>query len=626
MDTLLNLLAAGMLGFAAANIFCRILMAGIGKSSGTPNRDILLCGAAANLLLLIMGCSAAHNNLNLLLAVVLPVVGWEAAALAAHAKDDARQKLIRPIGILFSLAAAFPMLFIDPDELAVSITGGTGDLIQCTEIAMGISILIELILLVILWITSRKKPISSGKPIRGIAAAACVLGIVVYALSQPGFFGERLFVILKDQTDVSSAKNITDLNTRRSQVYLTLTNEAEKSQTRLRQKLDNLHIGYKPYYLVNAMEVNAGPLVRLWLQSQPEVDRILDSPHLRPLHQPVSAEKGYENQPTQTPWNLAMIGADRVWNEFHVTGKGIVVGNLDTGVDVQHPDLSAQYRGATEGDAYNWYDPWNGTKSPTDTVGHGTHTMGTILGKHTGVAPDAQWIGCVNLARNLGDPAYYLDCMQFMLAPFPEKGDPFKDGKPEKGAMILNNSWGCPDVEGCDANVFLPAVKALRSAGIFVEVSAGNSGYAGCSSIRDPLAIYADTITTGAIDSEGNLASFSSAGPVTVDGSNRMKPDLVAPGVNVLSTYPGGTYYLASGTSMAGPHTVGVVALMWSANPALIGDIDRTEQILHETASPYKGTPSMCVESGQVPNDATGYGVLNAYAAVKEALAAGNQR
>jgi len=126
--------------------------------------------------------------------------------------------------------------------------------------------------------------------------------------------------------------------------------------------------------------------------------------------------------------------------------------------------------------------------------------------------------------------------------------------------------------------------------------------------------------SVGAIDRSGNLAFFSSRGPVAADGSKRVKPDIVAPGVQVLSSFPGGTYAVEDGTSMAGPHVVGVVALMWSANPKLIGDIDGTTQILRQTARPYTGQQPACSD-GRVPNNATGYGIVDAYAAVKAAMA-----
>ena len=211
--------------------------------------------------------------------------------------------------------------------------------------------------------------------------------------------------------------------------------------------------------------------------------------------------------------------------------------------------------------------------------------------------------------------------MQFMLAPFPQNGDPFTDGRPAQGANVLNNSWGCPVVEGCDPDTFLPAVRALEEAGIFVVVSAGNDGDTGCGTVDDPPAIYQEIVSVGAVDSQGKRASFSSLGPVYVDGSNRTKPDLAAPGEQVLSAFPQGTYTSESGTSMAGPHVVGTVALMWSANPKLIGDVARTRQILDATAQPYKGPLSSC-GAAAAPNDTVGYGIVDAYAAVQMALQA----
>jgi subtilisin family serine protease len=314
-----------------------------------------------------------------------------------------------------------------------------------------------------------------------------------------------------------------------------------------------------------------------------------------------------------------LIGADQVWEEFGVRGEGIIVGQSDSGVDGNHPAIAKQYRGYNGSDDYNWFDPWDGTTSPNDEGGHGTHTMGSILGSGgIGVAPEAQWIGCVNLDRNLANPALYLDCMQFMLAPFPIGGDPFTDGDPTQAAHVLNNSWGCPEVEGCDPNALLVAADNLRYAGIFVVVSTGNDG-PNCETVAVPLALYDSVFSVGAIDQFGNLADFSSRGPVTTDGSNRIKPDIVAPGVDVFSSLPENSYGSNSGTSMAGPHIVGVVALIWSAQPGLIGDIETTEQLIIDTAQPYKGYEFSSCSTG-MPSTSYGYGVVDVYAAVKQAL------
>ena len=400
-----------------------------------------------------------------------------------------------------------------------------------------------------------------------------------------------------------------------------LTEHANEAQTELRDAFDRVGVTYTPYYLVNSIEVQGGTLVRLFLLARPEVDRVIPSPRLRPAEpNEILAMRGGAFTPDGVQWNVSMIGADRVWSEFDVRGEGIVVGQSDSGVDVNHPELRDQYRGLAEGDDYNWFDPWNGRPSPYDEGGHGTHTLGTVLGQNgIGIAPGATWFACANLNRNLANPALYLDCMQFMLAPFPQDGDPFVDGDATRAADVLNNSWGCPEIEGCDPNALLHAADNLRAAGIFVAVSAGNDGPS-CSTVDAPLSLYDSVFSVGAIDRSGNMAAFSSRGPVTADGSGRIKPDIVAPGVDVFSSLPGGNYGSSSGTSMAGPHVAGAVALLWSADPSLIGDIDRTEQLLIGTADPYTGGTGIGCFEGEIPNAAYGYGVLDVYEAVKEAL------
>ncbi|HMB23327.1 MAG TPA: S8 family serine peptidase, partial [Anaerolineales bacterium] len=430
---------------------------------------------------------------------------------------------------------------------------------------------------------------------------------------------DRLFVILKDQADISSVRQIEDIDERRTTAYEMLTQHANETQAGLRKTFDNFGVEYTPYYLVNALEVRGGTLVRLYLATRPEVDRVIPSPRLRPVDPVEALPSSGMSTPAEAQWNVSMIGADKVWEEFDARGEGIVVGQSDSGADVNHPALHDSYRGSTEGDDYNWFDPWNGKPSPYDDGGHGTHTLGTILGQDgIGIAPEATWFACANLNRNLGNPALYLDCMQFMLAPFPQDGNPFTDGDPTRAADVLNNSWGCPEIEGCDPNALLYAANHLRDAGIFVVVSTGNDGPS-CSTVNAPLSLYDSVFSVGAVDQSGDVADFSSRGPVTADGSGRMKPDIAAPGVDVYSSLPGGMYGSNSGTSMAGPHVVGAVALLWSADPSLIGDIDRTEQLLIESADPYTGEVSGCFD-GDVPNAAYGYGLLDVYEAVKEAL------
>jgi subtilisin family serine protease len=203
--------------------------------------------------------------------------------------------------------------------------------------------------------------------------------------------------------------------------------------------------------------------------------------------------------------------------------------------------------------------------------------------------------------------------MQFMLAPFPAGGDPFADGRPERAPHVLTNSWGCPPLEGCDAGALRPATAALSAAGIFFVAAAGNTGPR-CDSVDDPPAIHPDVLSVGAVDRNRLVAEFSSRGPTD---AGLAKPDVVAPGVGVPSALPGGGYGEMDGTSMAAPHVAGVVALLWSANPALIGDIERTRQLLADTATRVSVPPGArdCGAAERL----TGAGLVDAYSAVRMA-------
>jgi hypothetical protein len=620
LDTLLALLHGLSLGALASSIVCAALLPALDQPRGGL---ALLAGLAAGVALMPLASAAGVGGSPLLLLAALPALGLGVAALAALAAFDRRRAWL-PIALLVGVSAAFPLALIDPDELSLLL--GAGDIPGVVMRAAPLAFIAALLVSAGLWAPARWPGILRPPAVAlGALGAALVAAGLVYALGgHPGFYGERLFVILRDQADVSQAASIPNRDERLRSVYAMLTGHANTSQAGLRASLDQLGVAYTPYYLVNALEVDGGPLLRLYIQTRPEVDRVLDSPRLRPLPGPPPSDaEADQSAPSSPEWNIAGIGAERVWRELGVRGEGIVLGESDSGVDGAHPALRDGYRGRGGQDDYNWLDPWSGTAAPTDFGGHGTHTTGSAVGRNNvGVAPGAEWIGCVNLQRNLGNPALYLDCMQFMLAPYPQRGDPFTDGAPGQAPHVLNNSWGCPPLEGCDAASLAPAVAALRAAGIFVVASAGNEG-PGCSSVADPIAIYDAAFSVGAIDQAGDVTEFSSRGPVEADGSGRPKPDIVAPGAEILSALPGGGYGRLDGTSMAGPHVAGVVALMWSANPALIGDIDRTEQILIETATPYEGTaPIGCASAEGEVSNAYGYGVVDAYAAVQAALAA----
>ncbi|MCC6148433.1 MAG: S8 family serine peptidase [Anaerolineaceae bacterium] len=625
LDTVLALAAGLLLGAS----FWQILRFGYRSSGmefgpGNGKKTLIRDGVFYFSTLLILTAAIAQNGNQWVLPVIVPVTGFGVGVLKyiselSHEEFNGTAAVIYP-----GLAAAWSLMWVDADELNMLVGVGQGEILEWTGRVVVFSLFLAFSSIIILFL-ARKKLGNGTRPRVWRYAAGMVLFLALFAgvyrgFGKPGFYGERLFVILNDQADLSNIGSNLSPEEKRIYVYNRLVVQAVESQRSLRRTLNRLGVPYQPYYLVNALEVRGGPLLRLWLENRPEVDRVLDSPILRPLPKTPLPARGQESIPENTPWNLRMIGADIVW-EMGIGGEGIVIGQSDSGVQGDHPELADSYRGRRGDQDYNWLDPWNHSTVPVDIGGHGTHTLGTILGNRVGVAPQAEWIGCVNLARNLGNPAEYLECWQFLLAPYPQNGDAFYDGRAELGANILNNSWGCPPVEGCDPGVYTQAVSALKTAGIFVVVSAGNSGYSGCGSIEDPPAIYSQVYSVGAVAQDGSITAFSSLGPVTVDGSDRTKPDLLAPGQDILSAYPGGSYETASGTSMAGPHVAGVVALIWSANPDLIGDVERTTQILNRSAKLYTGYVPACVPDPlALPNNVAGYGVVDASAAVMQAL------
>ncbi len=297
--------------------------------------------------------------------------------------------------------------------------------------------------------------------------------------------------------------------------------------------------------------------------------------------------------------NLDMIDVDKVQELFGFNGNGVVVANIDTGVDYYHPALMKKYRGYNANGVPNHQGNWYVVTGepyiyPGDGYGHGTHTMGTILGddgagQRVGVAPGAKWIA-VKAFTNQGYTyeSWLHAAFQWVLAPA---------DNPALAPDIVNNSWGSDN--GSDER-FRDDVKALRAAGIFTVFSAGNNGpYAG--TIGSP-ASYPEAFSVGAVDSVKLPASFSSRGP---SPWNEVKPEISAPGVNILSSYPGGGYIKMSGTSMAAPHVAGVAALLIQANPNL--SVDQLEQTLISSAEPL---------GSNIPNNDTGYGLVNAFTAV----------
>ena len=329
-------------------------------------------------------------------------------------------------------------------------------------------------------------------------------------------------------------------------------------------------------------------------------------------------------------WNVNMVQAPAVWS-LGYTGQNIVIAGQDTGYQWDHPLLIDQYRGWDGQNAdhnYNWHDGITSPNvdcgnAPCDDHSHGSHTMGTMIGddggsNQTGVAPGAKWMGCRNMNQGDGSPASYTACYQWFLEPTDLNGE---NPNSAMAPHIINNSWACPDSEGCNfPEILEPIVNNVVDAGILVVSSAGNSG-PGCNTVNTPSAIYAATLTVGSTTNTDVISGFSSRGSVTVDGSNRMKPDLSAPGSSVRSANNTGGFTTMSGTSMASPNAAGVAALIMSANPILESDPKLVKRILSQTAV-VKTTAENCggVSGSNIPNNTYGFGRIDALAAVNQAL------
>jgi subtilisin family serine protease len=388
------------------------------------------------------------------------------------------------------------------------------------------------------------------------------------------------FLVYLDETaDLSGAATLASKPARTAHVYQELTGLARDSQAGLRASLDAQGVAYTSFWIANALLVEGDRALLDELATRSDVASI-EPDRSYPLIEPTAgfAPAAAINA---IEWGISNIRADQVWSQFGATGQGIVVANIDTGVQSDHPALAGQYRGtATGGHDHNWFDPTGMCGAvPCDNSGHGTHTMGTMVGddgagNQIGVAPGAQWIAAKGCESNACSGSSLLAAGQWMVAPTDGNG---ANPDPAMAPDIVNNSWG-----GGNGDTWYEAtVQAWVSAGIFPMFAAGNAGPA-CGSVNSPgdnLSAYA----VGAHDINNAIASFSGRGP-SAAGAGLVKPNLSAPGVSVRSAVPGNGYGLASGTSMATPHAAGAVALLWSAQPALRGDIDGTRAVLDQSA------------------------------------------
>ena len=444
----------------------------------------------------------------------------------------------------------------------------------------------------------------------------------------------EFMIILADQAELRGAAALRTKQEKGRFVRDALWNKSQATQGPILRWLDEHKLEHRSFYIVNAIWVKGRFEDAMALALRKDVARVEGNPQVRglPDSAPAVPAPSQPAIPQTVEPGIAYTHAPDVWAEGFF-GQGIVLAGADTGFRWTHNAIKPHYRGwngVTVNHDYNWHDSihdsvgnpcGNDTPQPCDDFFHGTHTLGTAIGddgagNQIGMAPQAQCIGCRNMDQGNGTPARYLECFEFFLAPYPVGGNSGQ-GDPSKAPDITSNSWACPTSEGCSSGTLQAGVEAQRAAGIEMVCAAENSGPS-CSTVIDPPAIYDASYTIGALNTgTDTIASFSSRGPVTSDGSMRLKPDLCAPGTNTRSAYyiSDSAYTFASGTSMATPHVAGAVALLWSAHPELRNNPDATEPVLNNSAvhilsnSCDSGSPT-------TPNNTFGNGRIDILAAV----------
>lgn len=449
--------------------------------------------------------------------------------------------------------------------------------------------------------------------------------------------GDEISVIvyLFEQADVAELdRELTLQRSTRQHRHQVIVDElkrvAEESQPELIALLEQLHeqgevSGFTAYWIVNAVVVSGNENALQQIAEQHSVEWIDVNFHTS-LTEPVDYVRG-RSQPLDenhgVPTGIRAVGARRVWYELGITGAGRLVANIDTGVDGSHPALAGRWRGADEPASECWYDVIGNSQFPEDdspSGGHGTHVMGTICGNSTasndsiGVAPGAEWIAC-----NAIDQGSSNEFDNDVLAAFQWYSDP--DGNSatlDDVPDVVHNSWG---VDGRFSGysdcyqVWNQAIVNCEAAGVVVTFSAGNEGPSS-RTLRSPATVEIDSVTVfsvGAVDANADtippyeIASFSSRGPTDCPPFAAIKPEVSAPGVDVYSSLPNGNYGRLSGTSMAGPHVAGIVALMREANPN--AEVREIKSVLMRTAFDYGS-------AGEDNN--FGFGFVDAYQAVVE--------
>ncbi len=366
-------------------------------------------------------------------------------------------------------------------------------------------------------------------------------------------------VLMREKYPLKSMKSSTVLD--RIYTFRSIAKQSQEPLLNALSKRTEAIETVKQFWVINGLHVKATPAVIEEIASRNDVARVLEDGivTVNPIipSDKTATAKGIE-------WGVTKIQADKCW-EIGITGEGVLIGIIDTGVDFEHPALKDKWSG-------HWHDAIGSSEKPRDGHGHGTHCVGSILGgdgpgsfqQDIGVAPGAKYAAAKGLNdQGSGSNTQLIECLEFM-ANIKEKDD----------LKAVSNSWA--NSKGGEAG-YLEAFKTLRAIDIVPLVANGNNGSQGSGSAQSP-GDYPHVIGVGATDNGDKRASFSSMGPTTEkapwndqslwfrDDWNYVKPNISAPGKDINSCIPGGKYKLMSGTSMATPHMCGVVALLFQKN------------------------------------------------------------
>ena len=408
-------------------------------------------------------------------------------------------------------------------------------------------------------------------------------------------------VYMKTQVDARSiSENLSRAGASRGEIHKsvvdTLRNTALNSQGALLQYLNNENINnnvykYTKFWIFNGITLTAKKNVILQLAKRDDIGLIRS-----PLFFYIPQDE-FSNQPRTKgevkDFGVKQINADQLWG-LGIDGTGIVVANIDTGVNYNHKDLKDKWLGNSKPHSQCWFDPWDGGDIPVDggtnSWQHGSHTMGTIVGEDVsgvvkyGVAPGAKWVaGRMFNYDGSASEANTVKCFQWLADP--DGNSSTVDDVPN----VCNNSWGATTSTGqgvCNSGYY-SYMDNVEAAGCVLFFSAGNSG-PGSKTIGSPASRITNSINAfavGATDSSRNIANFSSRGPSTCGSGTTIKPEVSAPGVQIWSV-DGSTnsgYKYGDGTSMACPHVTGAGALLKQAKPS--ASVTEIKNALYNTST-----------------------------------------